>query len=103
MAVIIEANTDVLLLHVQHIATIHCCPFEDNNAHVCNAVQRNAKFLEPVFQLSLASLKCLGILVFNWNNWNCPQSQNFPKLKADDGDLGWESHKFPRRSEVRES
>ena len=25
-----------------------------------------AKFIEPVFQLSLASLKCLGILVLSW-------------------------------------
>ena len=52
---------------MSNIATIHCCPFKDNNAHLQFSLKMNnvklAEFSEPVFQLSLASLKCLGILV----------------------------------------
>ena len=68
MTVTIEANSDVLLQCMSNIATIHCCPFKDNNAHLQFSLKMNnvklAEFSEPVFQLSLASLKCLGILVF---------------------------------------
>ena len=44
-------------------------PFEDNNAHLQCSFKMNrvnlAEFLELEFQLSLASLKCLGILVLS--------------------------------------